>query len=68
MAAPDWRELQKKLDELPPEQKLELADYLWTQVSKIGTRPTRALGGYRGTIQLTVDPEEYQRSARAEWP
>ena len=68
MAAPDWKELQKKLDSLTPEQKVELAEYLLRQVSNGGVKATGNLSEFRGVLELSVDPVDFQRSVRGEWP
>lgn len=68
MAAPDWKELQKRLDSLTPEEKVQLAEYLMRQAAEGGIKPTGDLSQFRGIIKLSVDPMEFQRSVRGEWP
>ena len=67
MALRDFKELQQEADALSPEQQLELAHYLLAKAKQPHLKPTGDLGEFRGTIQLKIDPLDYQRSIRSEW-
>jgi len=68
MALRDLKELQKQADGLKPEEQIRLAHYLLAKAAKAGLKPTGDLSEFKGSVKLTVDPLEFQRVIRAEWP
>ena len=68
MALRDLKELQKQVDALPPEEQVQLAHYLLAKAKQPRLKRTGNLSEFRGAIKLTVDPLEFQKAIRAEWP
>ena len=67
MAQRDWKEIQAEADALSAEEQILLANYLLSK-AKSRLKATGNLHEFRGAIKLSIDPCEFQKSIRAEWP
>jgi len=69
MALRDLESLQKAAEKLPPDEQLQLAQFLIAKVrrEKYGVKNVD-LSPFYGKVKLKEDPMEYQKRVRAEWP
>ena len=69
MALRDLEKLQKAAEKLPPDEQIELAQFLLKRAGKLVVKGKVVdLNKYAGTVKLKGDPLEYQKRVRAEWP
>jgi len=69
MALRDLESLQKAAEKLPPDEQLQLAQFLLQRAGKLAVKGRVVdLNKYAGTVKLKEDPMEYQKRVRAEWP
>lgn len=67
MALRDFKELQQDADALTPKEQVELAHYLLAKARGAALKQSGNLNEYKGTVKLSIDPLNYQKSIRAEW-
>jgi hypothetical protein len=69
MALRDLEKLQKAAEKLPPDEQLQLVQFLLQRAGKLVVKGKVVdLNKYAGTVKLKEDPMEYQKRVRAEWP
>ena len=68
MSNRDLRAIQHDAEALTPQEQLQLAEYLMAKARSSTLKECGDLSEFKGSIQLTVDPVEYQKSVRADWP
>jgi len=62
----DVERLRKEAEALPREEQLQLAEILLANTKL--TSNNADLDSFWGCLTLTIDPLEFQRSIRSEWP
>ena len=65
MSTRAFERLRLKVDQLSNEERRELARYL-LELGEQSTERSLDINSLKGTLNLTVDPLEYQRSSRAD--
>ncbi len=68
MSVGDLQRLQKEAEELTPDEQVQLARHLLERAQERPLKPTGDLSAFKGCLKLSVDPIEYQRQIRSEWP
>lgn len=66
MAMRDVDRLRKEADKLTSKEQIQLAELLLEDARK--KAEDIDLSAFAGTVKMTIDPLEFQRSIRAEWP
>jgi hypothetical protein len=68
MALRDYDRLRKQADALTERERVELAKYLLSSAPRTMRGGAKAREALSGSLKLSIDPLEFQRSIRAEWP